>query len=67
MRTWHIWVQNNETREVRCKIVEGSNFGYAARAAFEFSGKLRVKTNQVWCIMSVNDTGFSHDPKIPIV
>tara|TARA_R110000824_G_scaffold62527_2_gene165501 strand:- start:780 stop:995 length:216 start_codon:yes stop_codon:yes gene_type:complete len=65
-RTWHIWVQNSETGEVRCKIVKGNDFGHAGRAAFEFSGELRVKTNQIWYIMLVNDVGFTYDPKSPI-
>ena len=66
-RTWHIWVRNSVTGEVRCKIFKGSNFGYAAREAFELSGKQRVKTGQIWYIMSVNDVDFTHDPKVPIV
>ena len=66
-RTWHIWVKNNETGEVRCKIFKGRNFGQAARAAFELSGKQSVKTDQIWYIMSVNDVDFTHDPKVPIV
>jgi len=65
--TWHIWVQNSKTGEVRCKLVKGNNFGYAGRAAFEYSGELRVKTDQIWYIMSVNDVDFTHDPKVPIV
>jgi len=66
-RTWHIWVKNSETGEVRCKIFKGSNFGYAARGAFELSGEQRVKTGQIWYIMSVNDVDFTHDPKVTIV
>ena len=66
-RTWHIWVKNSATGEVRCKIFKGRNFGYAARGAFELSGKQRVKTGQIWYIMSVNDVDFTHDPKVPIV
>tara|TARA_Y100000593_G_scaffold17816_1_gene35559 strand:+ start:689 stop:901 length:213 start_codon:yes stop_codon:yes gene_type:complete len=62
-RTWHIWVQNIKTGEVRCKIVEASSFGRVGWSAFEFSGDLRVKTNEIWDIMSVNDVDFSHDPK----
>ena len=66
-RIWHIWVQNAETGETRCKVYKGINFGFAIGAAFEFSGQQRVKTNQIWYIMSVNDAGFTHDPKIPLV
>jgi len=66
-RTWHIWVKNSETGEVRCKIFKGKDFGFAGRAAFELSGKQRVKTGQIWYIMSVNDVDFTHDPKVPIV
>ena len=65
-RTWHIWVQNLETGETRCKMTKAHSFGRAGWAAFEFSGDLKVKTNQMWDIMSVNDVGFSHDPKKPI-
>ena len=61
-----MWIQNAETGETRCKIFKGNNFGYAARAAFEFSGEQRVKTDQIWDIMSVNDVGFAYDPKKPI-
>ena len=66
-RVWHIWIQNIETGENRCKIYKGINFGFAGRAAFEFSGEQRVKTNQIWDIMSVNDIGFAYDPKNPII
>ena len=66
-RTWHIWIKNSVTGEVKCKIVKGNNFGYAGRGAFEFSGEQRVKTDQIWYIMSVSDVGFAHDPEVPIV
>ena len=66
-RTWHIWVKNSVTGEVRCKIFKGKNFGFAGRDAFELSGKQRVKTDQIWDIMSVNDVDFTHDPKVPII
>jgi len=66
-RIWHIWIQNSTTGETKCKIFKGNNFGFAGRAAFEFSGEQRVKTNQIWDIMSVNDMDFIHDPKVPIV
>ena len=65
-KTWHIWVQNLETGETRCKMVKTHSFGRAGWAAFKFSGDLRVKTDQVWDIMSVNDVNFSYDPKKPI-
>ena len=65
-RIWHIWVQNLETGETRCKMTKAASFGRAGWAAFQFSGDLRVKTDQMWDIMSVNDVGFSHDPKKPI-
>ena len=55
-----------ETEEVKCKIFRGNNFGFAGRAAFEFSGTQRVQTNQVWEIMSVNDIEFDYSPKNPI-
>ena len=66
-RTWHIWVKNSETGEVRCKIFKGKDFGFAGRAAFELSGKQRVKTGQIWYIMSVNDVDFTVDPHVPII
>ena len=65
-RLWHIWIQNVKTGETRCKIVEANSFGSAGWAAFQFSGDLRTKTEEVWEIMSVNDVNFKHDPKKPI-
>ena len=65
-QTWHLWVQNSETGEVRRKIVKGIDFGYAGRSAFEFLDILMVKTKQIWHIMSVNDVDFTCDPKKPI-
>lgn len=64
-RTWHIWVQN-ANGETRCKVVGANSFGQAGWAAFQFIGDLRVKTEQIWDIMSLNDVGFKHDPKKPI-
>jgi len=66
-RTWHIWIKNSVTGEVKCKLFKGNDFTTAIRVAFELSGEQRVKTNQLWHIMSVNDVDFSHDPKVPIV
>ena len=66
-RTWHIWIKNSVTGEVKCKLFKGKDFGHAGRAAFELSGEQRVKTDQMWYIMSVNDVDFTHDPKVPIV
>jgi len=65
-KTWHIWVQNNETGETRCKIVKTSTFGEAGSIAFELVGHLTVKTGEIWDIMSVNDVNFVYDPKRPL-
>ena len=64
-RTWHIWIQNSETKEVQCKTFEGNDFGYAGRKAFEMSGQMRVATGQIWQIMAVTDINFSCDHSKP--
>ena len=65
-RKWHVWVQNIETGETRCKICEAHNFGRVGWAAFQLTGDLRVKTQQIWDIMSISDINFKHDPRRPI-
>jgi len=64
-RTWHIWIQNSETKETKCKTFEGNDFGYAGRKAFEMSGKMRNITGQIWHIMAVVDVDFSCDHNTP--
>ena len=59
-------MQNVETGETRCKVVKATSFGNAGWSAFQFIGDLRVKTGQIWDIMSLNDINFNYDPKRPI-
>jgi hypothetical protein len=66
-RTFHIWVKNNKTDEVKCKLVQVHSFSSAASKAFLFQACMRERTEHDWNIMAINDTKFSHDPKIPIV
>jgi hypothetical protein len=66
-RTFHIWVKNNKTNEVKCKIVEANSFAGAASQAYFLSHSLRETTKNDWHIMSINNMEFSHDPEIPIV
>ena len=67
MRTFHIWVKNKKTNEVKCKLVEVNNFANAASEGYVFVHTLREETYDHWRIMSISDARFSHDPKVPMV
>jgi hypothetical protein len=67
MRTFHIWVKNKKTNEVKCKLVKRKSFASAASDAYLLVVSLRETTHTDWDIMSLNDTNFSHNPKVPIV
>jgi len=67
MRTFHIWVKNKKTNEVKCKLVKRKSFAGAASEAYLMVASLREATHAVWDIMSLNDTNFSHNPKVPVV
>jgi len=65
-RTFHIWVKNDKTSEVKCKLVQAHSFSGAASDAYFFQVCMRERTEHDWNIMAINDTKFSHDPHIPI-
>jgi hypothetical protein len=66
MRIFHIWVKNKKTNEVKCKLVKRKSFAGAASDAYLMVVSLRETTHVDWDIMSLNDTSFSHNPKVPI-
>jgi hypothetical protein len=66
-RTFHIWVKNDKTNEVKCKLVQAHSFSSAASDAYFFQAYVREKTEHDWNIMAINDTKFSYDPKTPIL
>ena len=67
MRTFHIWVKNKKTDEVKCKLVKTKSFAGAASEAYLLVVSLRQETHNDWAIVSLNDTSFSHRPEVPIV
>ena len=66
-RTFHIWVKNKKTDEVKCKRVRAKSFSAASSDAHFFHDTLKERTRQDWYIMAINDVDFSHDPKTPII
>jgi len=67
MRTFHIWVKNKKTDEVKCKLVKTKSFAGAASEAYLMVASLREKTYTDWDIMSLNDISFSHSSTVPVV
>ena len=67
MRTFHIWVKNKKTDEVKCKLVKRKSFAGAASDAYLLVVSLREATYTDWDIMSLNDISFSHSSKVPLV
>jgi len=67
MRTFHIWVKNKKTNEVKCKLVKRKSFAGAASDAYTMVVSLKETTHADWSIMSLNDINFLHNPKVPIV
>lgn len=65
-RKFHIWVENKETNEVKCKVVEANNFAAAASEAYYLSHTLQETTGNDWNIVSLNDINFSYNPKAVI-
>jgi len=66
-RTWHIWVKNKKTNEVKCKLVKRKSFAGAASEAYTMVVSLRETTHTDWDIMSLNDISFSHSSTVPVV
>jgi len=67
MRTFHIWVKNKKTDEVKCKLVKRKSFAGAASDAYIMVVSLKEATHADWNIMSLNDISFSHNSKVPVV
>ena len=66
-RTFHIWVKNKITDEVKCKLVKRKSFAGAASDAYILAVSLKEETHADWDIMSINNTEFSYDPKTTII
>ena len=67
MRTFHIWLKNIETGEVKCKVVKVANLLETIPPATSFKDLMFERHSGCWKIMSINDTEFTHDPKLPIM